>query len=246
MSWSTREIAELSGTTVKTVRYYHTLGLLDQPERKPNGYKQYQVSHLVRILQIKRLTALGVPLGQVSALEADPGGQAALFRSIDAELEATVERLQNIRRELATLLQPGASVEVPTPFARVAERLRANDRVLLTIYAQLFSDESIDGVRQVLEANRSPTLDDQFRDLPADADEATRQALAEQIAQSIDSRAEGPRVELEPRAPAPRGAEAANKAAGHALNALYNEAQLDVLQRAHAISRRLGGAGEES
>jgi DNA-binding transcriptional MerR regulator len=240
MAWSTREIAELSGTTVKTVRYYHTLGLLDEPDRKPNGYKQYQVSHLVRILQIKRLTALGVPLAQVATLEADPDGQAVLFRSIDAELEATVERLQGIRRELATLLQPGASADVPTAFARVAEGLRANDRVLLTIYAQLFSDESMDGVRQVLEAHPNTPLDEQFRDLPADADEATRQVLAEQIAQSIDSRVDGPRVELEPRATSPGGAEAANTAAGYALNALYNEAQLDVLQRAHAISRRLG------
>lgn len=245
MAWSTREIAELSGTTVKTVRYYHELGLLDEPDRKPNGYKQYGVSHLARILQIKRLTALGVPLAQVAALEADPDGQAALFRSIDAELEATVERLQGIRRELATLLQPGASADVPTPFTRVAERLRANDRVLLTIYAQLYSDDSVERVRQVLEANRSPSLDVQFQDLPADADEATRQALAEQMARSIDSRVDGPGVEPEPRAQAPHQAEAAHKAAGHALHALYNGAQLDVLRRAHAMSKRLAAPRED-
>lgn len=244
MAWSTREIAELSGTTVKTVRYYHALGLLDEPERRPNGYKQYRVGHLARILQIKRLTALGVPLAQVATLETDPEGQTAIFRSIDAELEATVERLQGIRRELATLLQPGASADVPTPFTRVAQHLRTNDRVLLTIYAQLYSDESIDRVRKVLEANHNPALDVQFQDLPADADEATRQALAEQIAGAIDRRRDVPPGEPEPRNLEPRQAEAAQNAVGHALNALYNQAQLDVLRRAHAISRRLGG-GED-
>ncbi len=245
MPWSTREIAELSGTTVKTVRHYHALGLLDEPDRKPNGYKQYEVSHLARILQIKRLTALGVPLAQVAAFDANPDEQASAFEAIDAELKATVKRLQSIRRELATLSQPGASVDVPTAFARVAEGLRGNDRVLLTIYAQLFSDGSMDRVRQLLEANPSTALEEQFRDLPADADEATRQALAEEVARAIDSRGDTPPVALEPRAPTPGQAEAAHRVAGHALHALYNGAQLDVLQRAHQLSKRLSPTGDD-
>ena len=31
MPWSTRELAELAGTTVKAVRHYHEIGLLDEP-----------------------------------------------------------------------------------------------------------------------------------------------------------------------------------------------------------------------
>lgn len=49
MAWSTRELAELAGTTVKSVRYYRQLELLDEPERLTNGYKQYEVRHLVRL-----------------------------------------------------------------------------------------------------------------------------------------------------------------------------------------------------
>ena len=41
MAWSTRELAGLAGTTVNTIRHYHRLGLLDEPERRYNGYKQY-------------------------------------------------------------------------------------------------------------------------------------------------------------------------------------------------------------
>ena len=37
MAWSTRQLAEMAGTTVKSVRYYHQLGLLDEPERLGNG-----------------------------------------------------------------------------------------------------------------------------------------------------------------------------------------------------------------
>ncbi|MDH2424874.1 MerR family transcriptional regulator [Sphaerisporangium sp. TRM90804] len=241
MAWSTRELAELAGCTVKTVRYYHEIGLLDEPEREPNGYKRYEVRHLTRLLQIKRLTALGVPLAQVAAMGTDPDGRASVFQAIDAELEATVERLQNIRRELAVLSQPGASPDVPAGFSGVAESLRDNDRALLTIYAELFSDESMDAVRQTLEARPNPALDEEFRDLPEDADEATRQALAERIAPLIDA-ATDHSVTLEPKAATPGRARAALSAAGHALQALYNPAQLDVLRRAHLISQADGDA----
>ena len=62
MAWSTRQLAELTGTTLRTVRHYHEVGLLAEPERRANGYKQYGVAHLVRLLRIKRLTDLGLSL----------------------------------------------------------------------------------------------------------------------------------------------------------------------------------------
>src|SRR5204863_5377681 len=40
MAWSTREIAELAGTSLRAVRHYHEVGLLAEPERRANGYKQ--------------------------------------------------------------------------------------------------------------------------------------------------------------------------------------------------------------
>ncbi|MFF3438815.1 MerR family transcriptional regulator [Streptosporangium sp. NPDC002721] len=240
MTWSTREIAELSGSTVKAVRYYHEIGLLDEPDREPNGYKRYEVHHLTRLLQIKRLTGLGVPLAQVAAMETGTDGRASIFRTIDAELEATVERLQNIRQELAVLSRPGASLDVPTGFGGVAEHLRDNDRALIMIYSQLFSDESMDAVRRTLEAHPNPELDEEFRDLPEDADETTRQAVAEQIAPFIDATADHA-VTLEPKDSTPHRAEAARSAVGHALHALYNRAQVDVLRRANLISKA-GGA----
>jgi DNA-binding transcriptional MerR regulator len=43
MAGSTRELAEFAGITVNTIRHYHRLGLLDEPKRRYNGYKQYGV-----------------------------------------------------------------------------------------------------------------------------------------------------------------------------------------------------------
>lgn len=236
MTWSTREIAELSGTTVKTVRYYHEIGLLDEPDREPNGYnKRYEVHHLTRLLQIKRLTDLGLSLAQVAELGTAGDGHPSVFQEIDAELEATANRIQSIRQELATLSQPGATPDVPTTFHDVARPLRDNDRALLTIYAQLFSEDSMDALRQLLAANPHEDIDEAFRDLPADADEATRQALAERMAPFVGANGS---VTMEPKAATTRQAEAARNAVGQALQALYNPAQLDVLKRAHELSSR--------
>jgi DNA-binding transcriptional MerR regulator len=236
MAWSTREIAELSGITVKTVRYYHEIGLLEEPDRRSNGYKQYEVRHLVRLLQIKRLTGLGVGLTQIAAMGTDLDGQASVFRIIDSELEATIERLQGIRTELAVLSQPGTAPDVPPGFNGIAEQLRGNDRALLMIYSQLFSGESMEAVRQTLEARPNDALDEKFRDLPEDAEEAVRQELAEQLAPLMDPSTAANPVTLESKAGTSQQAEAARATAGHALEALYNRAQLDVLRRAHRIS----------
>ena len=97
MAWSTRELAELAGTSLRAVRHYHQVGLLAEPERRSNGYKQYGVEHLVRLVRIKRLVDLGFSLPQIGAMgEADDHPEEAL-RALDAELAETIARLQSAR-----------------------------------------------------------------------------------------------------------------------------------------------------
>ncbi|WP_327248591.1 MerR family transcriptional regulator [Streptomyces sp. NBC_01320] len=70
MGWSTRQLAELAGTTLRAIPHYHEIGLLAEPERRSNGYKSYGVPHLVRVLRIKHLTGLGLSLTQIAELGA--------------------------------------------------------------------------------------------------------------------------------------------------------------------------------
>ncbi|PJJ71470.1 DNA-binding transcriptional MerR regulator [Diaminobutyricimonas aerilata] len=112
MPWSTREIADLAGTTLNTVRHYHRIGLLEEPERTTNGYKQYQVRHLVRLLQIRRLRDLGVPLEQIERADGSGDGASAALRSIDADLGTTIERLQRNHAEIKAILAGSSPSEV--------------------------------------------------------------------------------------------------------------------------------------
>jgi len=182
VAWSTRELAELAGTTVKSVRYYHQLGLVDEPERLGNGNKQYEVRHLVRLLQITRLTELGVPLSQIEAIGSTDDDPQGALRTIDAELAATIERLQLIRRELAAILQHGTSASLPEGFAEAGRDLSVADQSLLLIWSRVFDDDAMRDLRQMLVDTPRTAADIALDELPDDADRATRRRLGEQYA----------------------------------------------------------------
>lgn len=59
------EIAKLAGVSVRTLRHYHAIGLLPEPPRGENGYRDYSAGDLARLLRIKRLASLGFPLARI-------------------------------------------------------------------------------------------------------------------------------------------------------------------------------------
>lgn len=245
MAWSTRELADLAGTTVNTVRHYHRSGLLEQPERMSNGYKQYRARHLVRLLQIRRLRDLGVPLSQIEAVGAATGadaGQAAqALLAIDADLAASIERLQRARAEIRAILEGGTATDVPAGFEGVAATMSDADRSLMLIYEQLYDESAMNDLRQMVQAEP----DDagiEFDALPADADEATRQRLAEalgpQLAQHL---ADFPWL-LQPAEHLSKSERVTQETFVETYTELYNEAQLNVLVRASALANELMAA----
>lgn len=119
MAWSTREVAELAGTSLRAVRHYHDVGLLTEPERRANGYKQYGVDHLLRLVWIKRLADLGLTLSQIAELDDDEFPERAL-RALEAELAATIERLQRTRAELGVILERSVPADLPPEFTEPA------------------------------------------------------------------------------------------------------------------------------
>lgn len=75
------EIARLTGTTVRTVRYYHSLGLLPVPPER-GGWRDYELAHVARLSRIRWLVTAGVPLAAVGRIiertdpPTGPGGRA--------------------------------------------------------------------------------------------------------------------------------------------------------------------------
>lgn len=238
MAWSTRQIADLAGTSLRAVRHYHDVGLLEEPERRANGYKQYGVAHLVRVLRIKRLTDLGFSLAQIAAMgdASDHPGDA--LRVLDAELAGTIERLQRARVELASILRESAPTDLPLDFAPAAgTRMSDADRAFVVVLSRVLGPE---GQKVYADMLRDPEDDDpahaEFDSLPADADEQTRQDLAERLAPYARGKRDAyPALALAHR-DAPRGGRFARETVATAIRELYNAAQIDVMVRVGALT----------
>lgn len=231
MAWSTRQLAELAGTTVKAVRHYHSIGILDEPERASNGYKQYEAVHLLRLLQIKRLSELGLSLAQIADMDGSKHLPDEAIRMLDAELEARIRQLQSVRDELAVVLEHQAPLDLPAGFGVVARELSARDRAMLLLYSQVLDERAMADLLDLVRV-KDP-LDDEFDALPADADPATIGDLAERMVEPlIAARAAHPAVQ-DPgqfaRIPD------VDRTVAEMLGEVYNPAQLAVLWRTNQL-----------
>lgn len=247
MSWSTSELAELAGTTVNTIRHYHRLGLLDEPERRYNGYKQYGVRHLVRLLRIRRLAELGVPLSKVQPVGTGDESVRNALPQVDAELAARIESLQQARADIATILHDHAPADAPAGFMSVASHLSDADNSLLHIYTQLFDDEAMTDLRRMVTAEaeaESGAVSTEITALPTDADEMTRQRLAERLAPTLTQHLiEYPWLS-DQAAHLSKNVHVARQMFTEAMRELYNPAQIDVFDRAGRLAHERVGATE--
>lgn len=120
------DLARLAGVTVRTLRHYHQIGLLPEPARDPNGYRRYGVGHLVRLLRIGRLSALGLSLSDLPALlDGADARRSDILDELDAALTQQIARLQEQRQIIAALRENRAPLDMPPDLAGVLLPLEA-------------------------------------------------------------------------------------------------------------------------
>ncbi|OSP43235.1 MerR family transcriptional regulator [Streptomyces sp. 13-12-16] len=234
MAWSTRQLAELAGTTTKTVRHYHEIGLLEAPERAPNGYKRYGVGHLVRLLRIRRLTDLGVALADVPAVESGDEKARQILRDLDAELAADIECRQRMRRELAAVMENRSALDMPPNFQTLADDLPETQRSLLLACSSILTPDAMAALQEQLSRPRGD-YEAEFAALDEDAPEDVRQRLAERMAPDVRQQHRDHPVLADLGFSSRLETTVAESVVVHALVEFYNRAHLDVLQRVHAI-----------
>ncbi|MFF9560236.1 MerR family transcriptional regulator [Streptomyces albus] len=109
------ELAALVGVTPRTVRHYHHQGLLPEPPRRANGYREYRLADAVRLARVRRLTALGLGLDEVRDVLADDTGAELreVLTGLDAELRHQEEEIRDRRARLAQLLRQAEEGTLP-------------------------------------------------------------------------------------------------------------------------------------
>lgn len=143
---SVKEVAELAGVTPRTVRYYHSIGLLAEPARDSSGYRRYGGKEVVELVRIVRLRSVGMPLPQiaerVAASDSDDASLVGALTSLADELDAEVTRLTTTRdrlREMANAEPFDQPVKVLTHALQnqgllgPADRLRSGEQLAATV-----------------------------------------------------------------------------------------------------------------
>ncbi|MFF2812656.1 MerR family transcriptional regulator [Streptomyces sp. NPDC058000] len=118
------QLAATAGVTVRTVRHYHHVGLLSEPERDTSGYRRYNAQAAVDLIRIRTLADAGVPLARIDALlHAQPAEFAAAITDIDAALQRKIDQLAEYRRRIAELAG-GESLVLPPEVVAILNRMR--------------------------------------------------------------------------------------------------------------------------
>lgn len=101
------DFVKLTGSTLKTVKYYHKIGLLPEPERSQGGYRLYGPAELNRMRFIKHLKSLGLDLQHIKDILGDVHIDRTLrqvLQSLRMDLLSEVKTLEERVEKIDTLL----------------------------------------------------------------------------------------------------------------------------------------------
>ena len=110
-------LAERAGVSASSIRFYEARGLLPRPDRRLNGYRDYDERALEIILFINRASGLGFSLAEIAAhissprddkrksrllsrMETKLGEFDALLVDLKTRRAALVEAIEQLRRHI--------------------------------------------------------------------------------------------------------------------------------------------------
>ena len=112
-----QDFAKLSGVPAKTIRYYESIGLMPDPERAENNYRQYTPEALERLRFIVSARSLGFNLAEIGEfLAARDAGTLPCRRVLDSfdqrilEIDRHIADLLALRETLTRIRSDGAAL----------------------------------------------------------------------------------------------------------------------------------------
>ena len=104
------ELGERTGLSVKTLRYYEQVGVIDVAERTPGGYRTYDIGVLERLRFVRSAQAVGLTLGEIREIVAfrERGDSPCahvlgVLETHTAQVDRRIRELRQLRSELAAL-----------------------------------------------------------------------------------------------------------------------------------------------
>jgi DNA-binding transcriptional MerR regulator len=105
------EVAKRAGVSVKTIRYYEQIGVLEEPRRLTSGYRDYETDTVERLSFIRASQSSGLSLGEIRGIVAfrDRGESPCahvldLLRRRSDKIDAQIEELKRSRSVIRSLV----------------------------------------------------------------------------------------------------------------------------------------------
>jgi DNA-binding transcriptional MerR regulator len=95
------DVAKLTATTPRTIRYYEEIGLLPSAEREPGAHRTYEEGDVERLTELLRLKdLLGISLEELKELVSAEDARAALRQEWRSGVEDPVRRREILEESL--------------------------------------------------------------------------------------------------------------------------------------------------
>lgn len=112
-----QDLAQVTGVSAKTIRYYESIGLLPKPERAENNYRQYSNDIVERLRFIVSARSLGFTLSDINDfLKARDDGTLPCHRVLDSfdqkimEIDRRIADLLALRETIARIRKDGEAL----------------------------------------------------------------------------------------------------------------------------------------
>jgi DNA-binding transcriptional MerR regulator len=101
------DLARITGLSIKTIRYYESRVLLEQPPRTEAGYRLYGPEEVARLRFVQRAKLLGLTLEEIRELVALAAkcNEGEIVPRLEVVLDAKLEETERKLAELAALRQ---------------------------------------------------------------------------------------------------------------------------------------------
>ena len=183
-----KQLAAISGVTVRTLHHYDEIGLLSPAHIGANGYRYYGRAEMLRLQRILFHRELGVPLGEIAGLlELEGADQVGVLLRHHEKLAAGRERFRIL---IETIDRTVADIKGETPMPNA------------DLYKGFSAEKQAAYEAWLIERYGDPMKDDIARSQKARAkmSEAEQQAVMEQLRDIETALAEGMKRGIDPTA----------------------------------------------
>jgi len=116
-----KELADITKMSADTIRYYEKIGIIPEPNRKPNGYRSYDEVAVIRLKFIIKAKELGFTLKEIKLLFShalDPNASCNdisdiandKIRQIDQQIHDLIS-MKDLLHSFSTKCDPSYSIE---------------------------------------------------------------------------------------------------------------------------------------